>query len=837
MKRHIKRLADILRVTGIVLICIALVLSIYITASIHKPWGEFQSALNTRGVQTNFGTRLGFDGDYYAALSQASAEKGQDDAVRAQHARAYFADYEAQAVAAEQAAETERTAANWAWFDNAFDSAAFLEAHAQAEGTEDARMLSDIFDALDALAPAPGKGKAAKLKAASVAPFFEEAYAAFVQQSEAAEAAPAEEPAGEGDAANDEAKAEPIDTGSYLEYMLSAQRMINTAIEGGETIKDVKAWWTANFTPEAYAEVLAAVRTEERVEAAASVSDQFADAIEAGTKPSEALKAIWQDIHAQKPALNEADFAETMQTLLFSETFDGSVKSIETAMAPLASARESASFSAYMENWSDELVKEADNRSLVRVIAVFWWVVSRFIAIWIIGIALVILGVVIEKLLVRHMIRKIDHSGIQEDPDVLLRVEHLCQYFRSGENVTKAVDDVSFFVKKGEVFGLVGESGCGKTTTGRTIINLYDPTSGDVYFDGLRISSGKNGLPVLRYTLRRDTAARIDALKSGLKEQIRLNPANAAQLKAKCKEEIRETRRELSRKLIDAQNAALEAEAEKSKATQFYRQLRKEQLTKQFEDDAKNLSGAALEDRKRRLEVELKAASRDNVMTRMQMIFQDPIASIDPRMTVREIIAEGLHIRGIKDKKIIDQKVYEMLDLVGLVSEHADRYPHEFSGGQRQRIGIARAIALEPEMIIADEPISALDVSIQAQVINLLNDLRNRMGLTIIFIAHNLSVVKYFSDRIAVMYFGNLVEMTTSDELFEHPLHPYTKSLLSAIPYPDPHYEKQRKRLRYEPAKEHDYSVDKPSLREITPGHWIRCNDAELAKYRKELGL
>jgi len=171
------------------------------------------------------------------------------------------------------------------------------------------------------------------------------------------------------------------------------------------------------------------------------------------------------------------------------------------------------------------------------------------------------------------------------------------------------------------------------------------------------------------------------------------------------------------------------------------------------------------------------------------------------------------------------------------VREHADRYPHEFSGGQRQRIGIARAIVLEPDLIIADEPISALDVSIQAQVINLLNELRNKMGLTIMFIAHNLSVVKYFSDRLAVMYFGKIVEMTTSDELFAHPLHPYTKSLLSAIPYPDPHYEKQRKRIEYNPTLTHDYTVDKPSMREITPGHFIYCNDKELAEYKKELGI
>jgi oligopeptide transport system ATP-binding protein len=173
------------------------------------------------------------------------------------------------------------------------------------------------------------------------------------------------------------------------------------------------------------------------------------------------------------------------------------------------------------------------------------------------------------------------------------------------------------------------------------------------------------------------------------------------------------------------------------------------------------------------------------------------------------------------------------LETVGLVREHADRYPHEFSGGQRQRIGIARAVVMQPEMIIADEPISALDVSIQAQVINLLNDLRERLGLTIIFIAHDLSVLKYFSDRIGVMYFGKMVELADSDELFKNPLHPYTKSLLSAIPLPDPIYEKQRTRIHYNPIAEHDYSVDAPSFREITPGHFVQCNDAEEAKYKQ----
>jgi len=175
--------------------------------------------------------------------------------------------------------------------------------------------------------------------------------------------------------------------------------------------------------------------------------------------------------------------------------------------------------------------------------------------------------------------------------------------------------------------------------------------------------------------------------------------------------------------------------------------------------------------------------------------------------------------------------------MVGLVREHAGRYPHEFSGGQKQRIGVARAVIMNPELIIADEPVSALDVSIQAQVINLLNDLRHQLGLTILFIAHDLSVVKYFSDRIGVMYFGKLVELASSDELFAHPLHPYTRSLLSAIPQPDPVYEKTRERIKYEPLAAHDYSVDKPSMREVAPGHFVQCNDAEFARYQKELGI
>ncbi len=345
------------------------------------------------------------------------------------------------------------------------------------------------------------------------------------------------------------------------------------------------------------------------------------------------------------------------------------------------------------------------------------------------------------------------------EQEVLLKVENLCQYFK----INKAVDNVSFDIKKGEVFGLVGESGCGKTTTGRSIIKLYDITSGSIYFKGKRIAAG--------------TRSYRDAILKAKAEMKTATPERKAELQlfiAKQKEEIK----------------------------------------------------AAKHDHK---------AKENRCVSQIQMIFQDPIASLDPRMTVYETIAEGLVIRGEKDKRVIDEKVYKVLERVGLVREHAGRYPHEFSGGQRQRIGVARAVVMEPDLIIADEPVSALDVSIQAQVINLLNELRHDLGLTILFIAHDLSVVKYFSDRIGVMYYGKMVELATSDELFAHPLHPYTQALLSAIPLPDPVYEKNRKRVKYNPLQAHDYSVDQPSMREVAPGHFVQCNDAEFARYQEML--
>ena len=220
---------------------------------------------------------------------------------------------------------------------------------------------------------------------------------------------------------------------------------------------------------------------------------------------------------------------------------------------------------------------------------------------------------------------------------------------------------------------------------------------------------------------------------------------------------------------------------------------------------------------------------------KIAMIFQDPIDSLNPRMTVQEIVEEGLKYHGMKDPVERKKRVYEMLDKVGLTKEHASRYPHEFSGGQRQRIGIARALAVNPRMIIADEPVSALDVSIQAQVINLLNDLKDEMGLTILFIAHDLSVVKYFSTRVAVMYYGKIVEMAPSDELYLNPLHPYTRALLSAVPQPDPLFERDREQMTYDMEKDHIETGEQRSMKEICPEHFVFCNSAEFVRYQTML--
>lgn len=319
--------------------------------------------------------------------------------------------------------------------------------------------------------------------------------------------------------------------------------------------------------------------------------------------------------------------------------------------------------------------------------------------------------------------------------DILVDVKNLKMYFpvRSGVIFDRvvghvhAVDDISFFVKRGETLGLVGESGCGKSTTGRAVLQIYKPTAGHVFYRGRDIT------------------------------QVRGS-------------EMRHYRRN------------------------------------------------------------------------MQMIFQDPFASLDPRMTVGGIVSEPLEIHNLGKAKERDEKVHEMLRIVGLNPYFANRYPHEFSGGQRQRIGVARALALEPEFIVCDEPISALDVSIQAQIINLLEELQDQYNLTYLFIAHDLAVVRHISSRVAVMYVGKLVEMADRNELYEMPLHPYSKALLSAVPIPDPVVEKNRSRIILQgdvpspvhppsgcrfrtrcPFARSDCAESEPPLEEVRPHHWVAC--------------
>lgn len=394
---------------------------------------------------------------------------------------------------------------------------------------------------------------------------------------------------------------------------------------------------------------------------------------------------------------------------------------------------------------------------------------------------------------------------------VILKVDNLSMYFKMGGFTLKAVDHVNFEIREGEVFGLVGESGCGKTTTGRTIIKLYDATGGNVYFKGQRIVAGtydyKEEIKECRKQLQNKELSseevaelnkRIEVAKENIKSAKYDSKNCSASYIAKCIEDVK------------AKYAPLIKAAEEKGDQEELKQLKKD-----YNHD-------------------LSVARKERIVNGIQMIFQDPIGSLDPRMTVREIISEGLVIKGVKNKKVIDEAVYDVLEKVGLVKQHANRYPHEFSGGQRQRIGVARSMTMKPSLIIADEPVSALDVSIQAQVINLLDDLRHETNLAILFIAHDLSVVKYFSDKIGVMYFGKMVELATSDELFARPCHPYTRALLSAIPVPDPDYEKNRKRIIYNPVRDHDYRQQQPYMQEVFPGHFVYCNDEERERFIKE---
>lgn len=431
------------------------------------------------------------------------------------------------------------------------------------------------------------------------------------------------------------------------------------------------------------------------------------------------------------------------------------------------------------------------------------------------------------------------------EQEILLRVEHLKQYFKMGKGNVKAVDDVSFSIKKGEVFGLVGESGCGKTTTGRSIIKLYNVTGGDVYFMNQRISAGTGDYNDNVTAARKNAEDKINAYKSEAAKQTATSSKDTQATLAKYDALIKEEEKKLADYLDEQKKRLASAKYDNKSFEKNYTERMVNEITKKYNNEiesykkrgsSENAKAEILKLSNER-DKQIHLAKKDKLMTKIQMIFQDPIASLNPRMTVREIIAEGLVIKNIKDKEYINKKVFEVLELVGLVPEHASRYPHEFSGGQRQRIGIARAIIMEPSLIIADEPISALDVSIQAQVINLLNDLREKMNLTIMFVAHDLSVVKYFSDRIGVMYYGKLIELAASDELFANPLHPYTKSLLSAIPLPDPHYEKRRKRFTYNPSVEHDYSIDKPSLFEVSHEHFVYCNEKEYSMYKSSINI
>ena len=452
-----------------------------------------------------------------------------------------------------------------------------------------------------------------------------------------------------------------------------------------------------------------------------------------------------------------------------------------------------------------------------------------------------------------------------DNRETILRVEGLKQYFKSGfgknKIVVKAVDDVSFEIKKGEVFSLVGESGCGKTTTGRTIIKLYKSSGGEVYFHNTRVLSDvKAAKKRYRHSVR------------ALKQELKLGNLTQKAYNEKLlleKQALKKAKRDRNfENIIDESGRRaikdIQSFQEYQDIIQKYA-LRLENTTASIDALNKTLASLDSKDKKQKAKLKetrnaLKEAKKELalsklrqkqdiqnlkyqlinknklLMRKMQMIFQDPIASLNPRMTVKEIIAEGLRINGYKNEEIIDQRVIESLETVGLVAEHASRYPHEFSGGQRQRIGIARSLVVEPSFIIADEPISALDVSIRAHIINLLNELRENKGITILFIAHDLSVVKYFSDRLAVMYFGKIVEIGDKEKIFNHPMHPYTLSLLDSIPLPDPLYEQRRQASkRYNPQEAHDYSKELPTLREIEPDHFVLCNTNEFEKYKKLL--
>lgn len=819
--RKVKNISSVLRVAGIVLIIIAVVLMIYAMTANSSEWDTFSDRLSQTGVDTNAGDRFSFNHDYYLALRGAMQDSNIATSIREKNAENKFSDFLSRAAAVEQSAQDQLVLELEDWFNNQWDTDAFLTDYDKQKENAGSAEIREIFEYLDGLStPALKSGKALpNLKSTSNSqPWFEERYALLTAEY--------------GDS-----------VGSFLAYMQTIERLI----QADGSVTDATAYAEA-LSYEDYQTAYAVTISLEGSEDLVLFVDNFANLLENNaddtqTSITDFLQTQYAALQDSFSASGQPDYAVFLTAVhdalddLSLNTYDGSYSMLISRIEKAQSEADAQKFEAFLEEFSEGIVESSDSRIAIPLSAFLWLLAAYAMLFCQIGILLVVLAAVLAKITTNVIIKKREYKTTQGDPDTLLRVRNLSQYFRSGDFINKAVDNVSFDIKKGEVFGLVGESGCGKTTTGRTIINLYDPTNGDVYYKGLRISSTKNGAPIMCQQLHDELEKKIEAITADAAEQKKQEPSRNKEISENCKREISALRHEYKEKVEQIQYHAFESEEEKRKCAMLFHEQRKADLQKIYEQGIRSLSGKARDERTKRFHEDLAIASKENITTQIQMIFQDPIASIDPRMTVREIIAEGLIIRGVKDKELIDRKVNEMLDLVGLLPEHASRYPHEFSGGQRQRIGIARAIVLEPELIIADEPISALDVSIQAQIINLLNELRDRMGLTILFIAHNLSVVKYFSDRIAVMYYGKIVEMAPSDELFKHPLHPYTKSLLSAIPYPDPHYEKQRKRVEYESALAHDYQTHKPDLQEIVPGHFIHCNEEELIRYQQELGL
>lgn len=779
MMRVLWRLSVAMKRAGIVLLCFAVAFTIFGTASVGPAYRKVKEAYRQSVPDTGENSFVLWSkvfGDYFRGKGDAALAQKKSSAAQKALLKEAFADIAGEALAAEQAVKSVQANIIWEWFSNHFDADTFVKLQETAEDKQEAIAADKVVAYLDSLTVKPAKGKLAGLEAASVGPFFVEAYQGFKLNY------------GE-------------EAGTYLEFLEVVQQMLDAFVAEGGSVKDAKSWYTANFDegdkttlPEAYQEALETVRGMEREELEASLITRLEDVVEEKGDVKAFIQEVWEEVQEAAPTLEEGFYLVAIQEAVYDTGFDGTLGSLIKRIQEKQKADQTPSFEAFLDGYAGELLEEVETVPARKASGLFWLVVGNVRLLWLLGFGLIVLGLLLGRL-TRFLLLKTVPQEKVADSDVLLEVRQLCQFFRSGSFVNKAVNEVSFTVKRGEVFGLVGESGCGKTTTGRTIIGLYPATAGDVFFEGKRICSTKLALPVALGALRQDYAQEVEKLKEERNLANQLHPEQKAEWKRTYKEKKRAARRELTEKMKQARNLALETDA-------------------QVQHDG-----------------------GEKVARKIQMIFQDPISSIDPRMTVREVIAEGLKIQGEKDKAKIEKEVTEMLNLVGLLPEHLDRYPHEFSGGQRQRIGIARALVMRPEMVIADEPVSALDVSVQAQVINLLNDLRERMGLTILFIAHNLSVVKYFSDRIAVMYYGRIVEMATSDELFAHPLHPYTKSLLSAIPVPDPITEKNRKRRQYKPVKEHDYSQQKPSLREITPGHFIDCNDEEFARYRKELGL